>query len=307
MHLLNTKDISKDFINELFTNSTYIIEQIKKPITRNFYNNKIITLACFEQNTKTSLSFESAMYRLGGNVIKYNYDISNLKKSACFEDTIHTLSSQCDVLIMSNTNISMLSKASKITNIHIINEGNGDNPIQALSDIYTMYKKYGWDFMKKSILITGNIKNNKTIHGLINILNLYPDIKIYFLPFQNMNPSQELINLISKIHNQKSNEIILNINNFNVKHFDILYVSKFEKERIENDYEMIQTKNINTDFIIDNNFVNKINDDSIIIHPFPRSDELSKEVNNNKRNYYFEQIKHSIEIKTLLLYKILQE
>ena len=66
-------------------------------------------------------------------------------------------------------------------------------------------------------------------------------------------------------------------------------------------------KNINADFIIDNNFVNKMNDNSIIMHPFPRNNNLSKDVNNNKRNYYFEQIKHNIEIKILLLYKILEE
>ena len=308
MNIIESKDISHKLIKTLFTKSNFVLEDIKKSIVRNEYNNKIIVLAFFEPSTRTSLSFESAMYKLGGKVISFNADTSSIEKGEGFEDTIRTLSSYGDIMIIRHPEKGMVSKATSLSSIPIVNagDGNGEHPTQALTDIYTMYKKYGWDFTKKSILITGDIKNNRTIHSLINILNIYQEMKIYLLPYKGLEPDDDLLNNISRHHNQNKETIIVNLNSLNYNSFDILYCTRIQKERFDNDYEIISKKQIVPDFIIDETFVDKMNEDAIVMHPLPRNNELSTCVDKNKRCYYFKQIEYGTEIRIVLLHMLLR-
>ena len=127
--------------------------------------------------------------------------------------------------------------------------------------------------------------------------HLYPDIKIHLLPFSNCEPNIELITNISTIHNQNMYTIIKNYNEINPKEYDIVYCSRLQKERLN-----LNNKNkILTDFIINNELANKMNENSIILHPLPRNNELDKDLDNNPRSFFFKQVENSLKVRMALI------
>ena len=114
----------------------------------------------------------------------------------------------------------------KFINIPLINGGNGnsEHPTQSLLDLYTIYKKFGTNFITKKILFIDDIKNSRTVHSLIKLINLYPKMKIYFLPFNGFEPDEKLLDEISKIHMQSNVDIVLNILNIQYNLYDIIYI-----------------------------------------------------------------------------------
>ena len=145
------------------------------------YSNEtpILVNVFYEPSTRTSLSFESAMNKLGGRTITFNKEVSSLKKGESFEDTIRTLSIYGNILVLRHPEKGMVEKASKYSKVPIINggDGNGEHPTQALLDLYTIYERFGKDFENKKILLIGDIKNSRTIHSLLDLLKFYPKIK----------------------------------------------------------------------------------------------------------------------------------
>jgi carbamoyl-phosphate synthase / aspartate carbamoyltransferase len=305
MHFISTKNLDTDTIKSLFIKIDKINDfndNNSNNNSNNYYKNKILVNAFFEPSTRTSLSFESSMYRLGGKVINFNTDTSSINKGESFEDTIRTLSYYGDILVLRHPNIEMIEKASNICNIPIINagNGNGEHPTQALIDLYTIYKKFGNDFSSKRILFIGDILNSRTIHSLLNLLHLYQNIKIYLLPFSNCEPNIEMLTDISKNHNQDIYDIIKNYNDLNPNDYDIVYCSRLQKERIN--INNINNKNkAKTDLIIDNEFANKMKDNSIILHPLPRNNELDEDLDNNPRSFFFKQVEYSLNVRMTLI------
>tara|TARA_Y100000389_G_C17454944_1_gene517476 strand:- start:1192 stop:2127 length:936 start_codon:yes stop_codon:yes gene_type:complete len=298
--LLSSVDLSVIEIQELFDIANNIKNQSFEKI-----NNKILVNVFFEPSTRTSLSFECAMKRMGGNVINFQKDTSSLKKGESFEDTIKTLSQYGDIMVLRHPQVGKVSSAKCLIDIPLINggDGSGEHPSQALLDLYTMYKHFGSEFEKKTILFIGDIKNSRTIHSLLMLIHKYPNMKIHFLSYSGLEASPELIERISIIHNQDKSSIVINkmtleYDTFVHNLFDIVYVTRLQKERLE-DIECV-----NTDFVISNEFANKLKDDAIIMHPLPRNNEILREVDNNSRCYYFKQMKYGIDIRMALILKL---
>lgn len=298
MNILSSNDWKKEEIQKLF-DFTDKLDSLDTSI----FNDKILVNAFFESSTRTSLSFECAMKRLGGNVITFNSTSSSLNKGESFEDTISTLSLYGDIMVIRHPEKDKLKDATNISKIPIINggDGNGEHPSQALLDLYSIYKKFGKNFKTKTILFIGDIKNSRTIHSLINLLNLYPSMKIHFLPFNNdLYPHDEMLNKISKIHTQNKNDIIITELDNNYSNYDIVYCTRLQKERSNNKMTAVDDK-----FIINNEKANKFKEDIIIMHPLPRNNELSTDVDNNHRCYYFKQMEYGIQLRMGLFYYIM--
>ena len=285
MNLLSTNQLTVERINDLF----FLAERFKN--FKGLDENKILINVFFEPSTRTSLSFECAMSRLGGKTITFNKQFSSVNKGESFEDTIKTLSLYGDVMVLRHPEKGIVEKASSFSKIPIINggDGNGEHPTQALLDLYTIYKKFGNEFQNKTILFVGDILNSRTVHSLLNLINLYPKIKVYFLPFKNLGPSKDMIS--------KYESIIVDYDNLDYKLFDIVYCTRLQKER--------NSSENNVDIIINNNFVNKLNKDAIIMHPLPRNNELDTDVDENHRSFYFKQVEFGVEIRKAIIYDIL--
>jgi aspartate carbamoyltransferase len=253
---------------------------------------KIFGLLFFEPSTRTCLSFESAIHRLGGKVIKYNSNYSSEKKGESLEDTIKTIDMYIDVFIIRHPEKNIISKIKKFTNKPIINAGDGDgeHPTQALLDLFTILKYY--PKYPNKIAFSGDIKYSRTIHSLVYLLNkLCPDIEFYFVCDKLLEPSNELLSSLKKFK-------ICNDLDYIIKFIDVLYVTRLQKERFNG--EIIKS------YIIDENLIKNSKSKLIILHPLPRNEELSKDLDNNPKSKYFEQVENGIYVRMSIIYNLFE-
>lgn len=306
-NLISCDDIDIDDINYIFQLIQTIQQNIHKSIYG--YDKTILTNVFFQSSTRTSISFEAAINKLGGKCINFNTEYSSMNKGETIHDTIKTLSLYSDIIVLRHPDKKVVEDAINFSNIPIINAGNGydEHPTQALIDLYTIYDKFGENFKNKSILFTGDIKNSRTIRSLVKLLNLYPDIKINFLPFKSSHPDNDYIENICNIHNINKKDIIINdINDIQHDKYDIIYCTRYQDDIIR-DTQVLERNNNSPFFTIDKNFVNQLNEDSIVMHPFPRNDELHTDVDDNHRNYYFKQMENSIIVRMAIIEFLINE
>ena len=295
MSIITCKDWLSSKISNLFKKTDSI------EYCQDNFKNKILINVFFEPSTRTSLSFECAMKKLGGNVINFQKDFSSLKKGESYHDTIKTLSNYGDIMVIRHPKEGYVSIASKIIDIPVINAGDGpgEHPTQALLDLYTIYKQFGQNFATKTILFIGDIKNSRTIHSLIILINIYPNMNIYLYPYRGLEPDEQLLENISSIHKQPRNDILLNESNLDFSKFDVVYITRLQKERL------LTNETTLCNFQMTNELANKMKDDAIIMHPLPRNDEIHPEVDNNHRSHYFKQMKYGVNIRMALISDLL--
>ena len=275
-----------------------------------YAKNKILVEAFFEPSTRTSLSFECAMKRLGGNVIQFNSKSSSKQKGESDMDTLQTLSNYGDAIVLRHPKNNIYDKAKTKLEIPIINGGNGNafHPTQALLDLYTTYKHFNNDFKFKKYLFVGDIKNSRTIHSFVKLLNLYPNTNLYFFPYKKCEPSQEYINDILRIHGQyesKYNKIVLNTYDINYKDYDVIYISRYQKERHTKEKAESPKKNKwFKQFTYEN--AKTMHDEAIILHPLPRNNELDVKVDTMKQAHYFKALEYSIELRMAILEQVFE-
>lgn len=290
--MLSIKNLTKHRIDKLFALADHV-----RVSNQNSLSGKILVNAFFEPSTRTSLSFESAMYRLGGNVLTFNKEVSSIKKGESFHDTIKTLSLYGDAMVIRHPDKGAVEEASKISNIPVINGGDGDgeHPTQALLDLYTIYKSFP-TIENLKILFIGDIKHSRTVNSLLEILKIYPRNKIFFLPYYNREPNYELQYDTGNSHTQYIEDLIVREEDIYYNEYDVFYCTRMQKERSE--------ENAKVDFIIDNEKVELMHENAIIMHPLPRNEEISVEVDKSKKSKYFQQMEYGINIRMALLLEI---
>lgn len=251
----------------------------------------IFGLLFFEPSTRTCLSFESAIHRLGGKIIKYNSEYSSEKKGESLEDTIKTLNHYVDVFIIRHPEKNIISKIKTYTNKPIINAGDGDgeHPTQALLDLFTIQEYY--TNLPEKIAFTGDIKHSRTIHSLVYLLKkIKNDIHFYFVSQPELQPEPELLNEINY-------EIVSDINDI-INVIDVLYVTRQQKERFAE--KNLNVKNI----IINSDLISKSKENLIIMHPLPRNEELSTDLDNNPKSKYFQQVENGVFVRMAILFNL---
>lgn len=284
MHILSGNQFSKNFISDLFEFTedieTYPLKYYK------LLQGKILINAFFEPSTRTSLSFECAMKQLGGDVITFNKDVSSLQKGESFEDTIRSLECYGDIMVLRHPIKNNINIAKDLLNIPLINGGNGsgEHPTQALLDLYTIYKRFK-TLENKNILFIGDIKYSRTIHSLIELFRLYPTTKIYLLPCGEY----------ESIENTKIVD-----ENVDLSIFDVVYCTRYQKERVEKD-----NTNDYKELIINIDFIKKMKPEGIVMHPLPRNNEIDPLVDNCHKCVYFQQMRNGVQIRKALLLKSL--
>lgn len=247
-------------------------------------NGKTLINLFYEPSTRTSCSFHKAMLNLGGTVIEIT-DNSSAKKGETLEDTIKTVSNYGDVIVIRHSEKGSSERASKVSTVPLINagDGNGEHPTQALLDIYTIYKESKKDILNDKLIVTfiGDIKNSRTIHSLIHLLNLFQITYIFISP-----PGLEL---------ELNNLNVLNVSlEEALKITDVVYVTRIQKERTSETFKPIcLTKEIlgTKDFII--------------MHPLPRQEELPPEIDDDPRSVYFKQVAYGVKMRMAILHELL--
>jgi aspartate carbamoyltransferase catalytic subunit len=283
------KDLDIQSINQIIK----IAQNFKKintsiNTTNDFFKNYIFGLLFFEPSTRTCLSFESAIHRLGGKIIKYQPEYSSEKKGESLQDTIRTIDSYVDVFIIRHPKKNIISEIKKYTSKPIINAGDGDgeHPTQALLDLFTILDYY--PSLPNKVSFTGDIKYSRTIHSLVYLLKkLKSEIEFYFVSDKQLQPEESLLKGMTY-------KILPNFESI-IEDVDVLYVTRLQKERFTQESQNIEN------ITIDKKLINKSKDSLIIMHPLPRNNELSTDLDNDKKSKYFEQVSNGVYVRMSIL------
>lgn len=298
--VIDILDLSTEDIEELIAVACDIIENPDK-YAEKCKRKKLATLF-FEPSTRTRLSFEAAMYELGGNVIGFSAaNNSSAAKGESVSDTVRTVSCYADIIAMRHPKEGAPLVASIATDIPIINAGDGghNHPTQTLADLLTIYRENG-GFNDLTVGLCGDLKFGRTVHSLINALSRYSGIKFVLIS------PEEL-----KLPDYVTNNVILK-NNIpytvttdlvgSIPELDILYMTRVQRERFFNEQDYIRLKD---SYILTPDKLADAKKDLSIMHPLPRVNEISVAVDKDPRACYFKQVLNGKYIRMALILKLL--
>ena len=262
---------------------------------------KLATLF-YEPSTRTLLSFTAAMMELGGNVLGFSdAAASSVSKGESVADTVRVIESFADIIAMRHNKEGAPFVAAQYANVPIINAGDGGHchPTQTLTDLLTIFREKG-KFTDLTIGFCGDLKFGRTVHSLTKALGRYAGVKFVFI-----SPNELKIPYYLRQDINKFDYNYLETNSLEdaIPKLDILYMTRVQKERFDTEEEYIRLKD---SFILDANKLKTAKKDMIILHPLPRVNEITYEVDNDPRACYFKQVLNGKYIRMALIYTLLR-
>ena len=300
--IISMNDMSKEEILEILEIAKKI-EKTSEEEKLNFLKGKIIATLFFEPSTRTKMSFESAAFRLGAQVLQLPpLELSSVKKGESFSDTIKMVESYSDVIVVRHPNDGAARLASTTSRKPVLNAGDGSNqhPSQTLLDLYTIKDEKG-TLNNLSIAFVGDLKYGRTVHSLVKALTHF-NPTIYFVSPKILQMPTYLIDDLDK--NNIKYEILEDFRDCLDK-IDVFYMTRIQKERFPDieDYEKLKGVYV----INKKNILGKCKEDMIILHPLPRVDEISTDLDDTKHALYFKQAKNGIPIRQAMMMKVLDK
>ena len=297
--LIEPDNFSIDELETLFALTEKI--ESSKTYLRKSCEGKILGTLFFEPSTRTRLSFEAAMLRLGGSCLGFSEpSSSSASKGESLADTVRVVSSYTDVIVMRNPKEGAALLASRYSGVPLINAGDGGHhhPTQTLTDLVTIKRKLG-GFSGLTVGFCGDLKFGRTVHSLAATLTRYPGIKLMFISPAELNiPDYIKAMLVSKnisfTETSKIDDVMPNL--------DVLYMTRVQRERFLNEDEYIRLKD---SYILTTKKMQAAKQSMIILHPLPRVNEIDIEIDDDKRAVYFKQAEYGMYIRMALLASIL--
>lgn len=300
-HLIDIKDLSVQEIDELIKVAKDIM---KNP---NAYSEKckgkILATLFFEPSTRTRLSFESAMLRLGGNVLGFSEaNSSSAAKGESVADTVRVVGGYSDIIAMRHPKEGAPVVASSKSIVPIINAGDGghNHPTQTLTDLLTINCEKE-RLNNLTIGLCGDLKFGRTVHSLISAMVRYPNIKFILISPEEL----KIPEYIKKDVLEKNNIKYIETQSMEqyMNELDILYMTRVQKERFFNEADYIRLKDM---YILDEEKLKNAKHDLCIMHPLPRVNEISVQVDKDPRACYFKQAEYGRFIRMALILKLLE-
>ena len=300
-NLINILDLSVEEIAELIEVADDIIANPAK--YRHVCDDKILATLFFEPSTRTRLSFESAMLNLGGKVLGFSdANSSSSTKGESVADTVAVVSGYADIIAMRHPKEGAPMVAAMHSTIPVINAGDGGHyhPTQTLTDLLTIHHEKG-RFDNLVIGLCGDLKFGRTVHSLIEAMSRYSGIRFVLISPEELKlPSfvkQEYIKdkNIEYVQSTSLEDVIGEL--------DILYMTRVQRERFFNEEDYLRLKD---SYILDKAKMEKAKDDMIVLHPLPRVNEISTEVDDDPRACYFRQAHYGKFIRMALIMKLLE-
>ena len=299
-NIISIDDLTKDEILEILDNAKKLdlMEDEKKS---EYLKNKIVSTMFFEASTRTKLSFESAAQKLGAQILPFDSIALSLSKGESFLDTVRMLESYADILVIRHPNDGAARLATEVSNKPVLNAGDGANqhPSQTLLDLYTI-KEEKATLENLTIAFVGDLKYGRTVHSLTKAIIHFNPKKIYFV-------SPELLklpkDLLEELDSNNINYDILDDYRECLHEVDVFYMTRIQKERFPDieDYEKLRGIYV----INKENIEGKTKEDMIIMHPLPRVDEISTDLDNTKHALYFKQAKNGIPVRQAMMLRVL--
>ena len=299
-HLIDPMDLTVEEIDEILDLADKIVAN--PAAYAEVCKGKILATLFYEPSTRTRLSFEAAMLRLGGIIMGFSSAVSSsAAKGESVADTIRTIACYADIAAMRHPKEGAPKIASLNTDMPVINGGDGghQHPTQTLTDLLTIrsLKKKLSNF---TIGFCGDLKFGRTVHSLIKALSRYKNIKFVLISPQELRVPDYIREEIL-VKNNIEFEEVERLEDC-IDELDVLYMTRVQKERFFNEADYIRLKD---SYIVDLQKLEKAKSDMIILHPLPRVNEISIEVDNDERAAYFKQAKYGMFVRMALIMKLL--
>lgn len=300
--LIDILDFSPEELQELIDTANDIIAR-PEAYSQLCRGKKLATLF-FEPSTRTRLSFEAAMYELGGNVIGFSEaQSSSASKGESVADTAKVISCYADIIAMRHPKEGAPLVAAMNASIPVINAGDGghNHPTQTLADLLTIYREKG-GFENLTVGFCGDLKFGRTVHSLISALSRYPGLKLYLIsPDELKLPSyvkKEVLSAknVSYVQTTDLEGVMAEL--------DILYMTRVQRERFFNEEDYLRLKD---SYILTPEKLHNAKEDLCIMHPLPRVNEISVAIDNDPRACYFKQVLYGKYMRMALILKLLKE
>jgi aspartate carbamoyltransferase catalytic subunit len=292
--VISISDFSREDIEKVLLEAKRM-DEMPRNKKSGLLKNTVVASLFFEPSTRTRLSFETAAQNLGARVIGFaDPNVTSTKKGESLSDTIHMVENYADIIVMRHYIEGAAKRAAEISKKPVINAGDGANqhPTQTLLDLYTIKKEFGKiDGMK--IAIAGDLKYGRTVHSLMYALAMFNNIIVYLISPESLKMPRYIID------DTKSSLKIFETQNMEkyLHDADILYVTRIQKERFPDEIEYEKVKNA---YVIDLAILKKAKAGIKVMHPLPRVNEISVEIDNTPYALYFQQAANGIPVREAL-------
>jgi aspartate carbamoyltransferase catalytic subunit len=297
--IISIHDLSKDDLEKIYSKTNEIME-MKTEQRQEMARGKTLGYLFFEPSTRTTLSFQSAMALIGGTSFGIaDATSSSIKKGESLADTVKIMSGYVDVIVLRHSLDGASKFAAEISTKPVINAGSGttEHPTQAILDLYTIKKELG-KIDGKNIGIVGDLKYGRTVYSLLYGLSNY-DVNVHLISPESLKIRTDFTyNLKGNLSYTESEDL-----DEYIEDLDVLYVTRIQKERFPDEEEYLKVKG---SYIIGQDVVNKMKKDAILLHPLPRLDEISTDVDFTKQARYFQQAEYGKFTRAAILSLLLQ-
>ena len=292
-HLTEISDFSVEEISQLISVSRDIMTTPQSYIDA--MRGKVMATLFYEPSTRTKFSFEAAMQRLGGSVIGFSgAENTSAAKGETLSDTVRMVSAYADLIVMRHYIAGAPMQSAKISEVPVINAGDGGNqhPTQTLTDLVTISREMG-RLDNLNIAVAGDLKYGRTVHSLVKAMVRYPGNKFYFVSPEELKMPDYVKELLSESQYEEvqSLEDVLGDS-------DVLYMTRIQKERFE---DVREYDRLNGTYILDAEKMKSASENMIVMHPLPRVNEITEEVDSDARAKYFQQAKYGMYARMALI------
>lgn len=300
-HLTSIYDLSVEEIDELIS--------VAKDIRRNqsqyvdALRGRVLATLFYEPSTRTKFSFEAAMQRLGGSVIGFaGADNTSVAKGESLKDTIRTISGYASIIVMRHFIEGTPMEAAKVATVPLINAGDGRNqhPTQTLTDLFTIASELG-GLNNLTIVMEGDLKYGRTVHSLTEAMMRYKGNHFVFVSPEELKMPQYVLD---ELEEAGCTYEVTDDFEEGIKKADVLYMTRIQRERFE---DLDEYERLKDTYVLDKEKMMLAKENMIIMHPLPRVNEISEEVDEDKRAKYFDQAKYGLFMRMALILTLVKE
>lgn len=260
---------------------------------------KLMATLFYEPSTRTRLSFEAAMKRLGGEIIGFSEpNSSSVAKGESLADTMRVVSGYVDIIVMRHPVAGAAAEAIKYTSVPFINAGDGGNqhPTQTLTDLLTIKSLKG-TLNNHTIGLCGDLKHGRTVHSLVKAMTRYEDNRFVFISPEELKMPVYIKDKIKSYSYYETTQLEQSLRNL-----DLLYMTRIQRERFTDAEEYERLKDT---YILDKEKMEHAKEDMLVLHPLPRVNEISTDVDDDERAVYFKQATYGMYVRMALIIKLL--
>ncbi|KAK6726600.1 hypothetical protein RB195_004744 [Necator americanus] len=316
-HLLSAHELDKITINRIFDVADRFRTDVERRHTlTHILEGYVMASMFYEVSTRTASSFSAAMQRLGGAVVHMDSESSSVQKGETLEDSVTIMSNYADIVVLRHKETGAAARAAAVSSRPVINAGDGagEHPSQALLDVYTIRQEIG-TLNGITIAMVGDLKNGRTVHSLAKLLCVYKDITLHYVsPVPELGMPESVVDYVNK----KAGFIQRFYSSLpeGIQDVDVIYVTRIQKERFTNeeDYNRVKGSYVLTAKLLNaaareqefgGNILGPSRNLPIVLHPLPRVDEISTELDHDDRAAYFRQAKNGMFVRMAILAMLL--